>query len=82
MISRRPARAQRLLERLADGLDELGRVVTKKVRASGSCSACAIRSRATSRASSVSSATMVSSEGPARPSIPTVPATWRLASVT
>ena len=49
----------------------------------GSCSAWAIRSSASERADRRSaSATIASSLGPARPSIPTTPATWRLASVT
>src|SRR6478672_12876942 len=41
-----------------------------------------MRSSAAIRGSTSPSATIASSDGPARPSIPTNPATWRLASVT
>ena len=55
---------------------------TSASRLSSPCSDCASRSRATSSGSAPSVATTTSSLGPASPSMPTTPATWRLASVT
>ena len=57
-------------------------VVTSTQAASGSCSACAMSSRATSCGSPCSSASTRTSEGPAGESITTWPATCLLASVT
>src|SRR5262249_9487015 len=56
--------------------------VTRIAAPSGPCSACASKSAATRVGSAVSSATTTSSDGPGRDSMPTMPATSRLASVT
>ena len=56
--------------------------VTRQQLASGSCSAWAMRSMATSAGSAVSSATTQTSEGPAIISMPTSPETIFLAAAT
>ena len=53
--------------------------VTRTAAPPGPCSAWARRSAATQRGSAVSSATIATSDGPAKPSIPTTPATSRFA---
>ena len=57
-----------------------GEIATSSV--SGPCSAWAARSSATSSGSAPAAITTTSSLGPAIPSMPTAPATWRFASCT